>query len=129
MWAHRITGFFIFLATFTMAMVTFNNKGWNLNPGLHAAFGLTIVITMSLLTIGGITSRLFLEKSKWNTMFTLRVKLGHKVLGLLVIFIAQLNLIMGGISYSERGHPLAKTLVIIQFSLFFTLVVIFEILY
>jgi glucan phosphoethanolaminetransferase (alkaline phosphatase superfamily) len=88
MWVHRISGFIIFLATFIMAMLTFKNDDWEIKSGYHPAIGLTIVITMSLLTIGGITARTVLEKSKWNTILALRIKLGHKIFGLLVIFLA-----------------------------------------
>ena len=62
-------------------------------------------------------------------MFTLRIKLGHKLFGLLVIFLSQFTLLLGGISYADRGHPLAETLVIIEIIVFFVLVVVFEILY
>ena len=88
MWAHRISGFLVFLTTFTMAMLTLNHDGWELEDGLHNAMGLTILITMSLLTIGGITARIILERSKWNTVLALRIKLGHKVFGWVVIFLA-----------------------------------------
>ena len=71
-----------------MAMLTFKKDDWELKPGYHPAMGLTIVISMSLLTIGGITARLTLEKSKWNTILALRIKLGHKIFGCLVIFLA-----------------------------------------
>lgn len=91
--------------------------------------GLTIVISMSLLTIGGITARMILEKSKWNTVLAMRIKLGHKIFGCLVIFLAQINIILGGISYADRGHPLAKTLVIVETVVFFILVIAFEVMF
>jgi hypothetical protein len=129
MWTHRISGFLIFLASFTMAMFTFNQDEWELKPGYHPAMGLTIVVTMSLLTIGGITSRLLLEKSKWKTVTALRVKMGHKLFGWLVIFLAQVTILLGGLAYAERGHPLAETLVIIETVVFFVSVIIFELLF
>jgi|LauGreDrversion4_2_1035121.scaffolds.fasta_scaffold224039_2 hypothetical protein len=129
MWIHRISGFVIFLATFIMAMFTFKQDDWEIKSGYHPAMGLTIVITMSLLTIGGITARLFLEKSRWNTVMALRIKLGHKLFGALVIFLAQITLVLGGIAYADRGHSLAETLVIIETVIFFVLVFAFEILF
>jgi len=88
MWIHRITGFLIFVGTFVMAMFTFKQDEWEIKPGYHPAMGLTIVITMSLLTIGGITARMILEKSRWNTVLALRIKLGHKLFGCVVMFLA-----------------------------------------
>lgn len=91
--------------------------------------GLTIVVTMSLLTIGGITARMFLEKSRWNSVMALRIKLGHKLFGAVVMLLAQITLVLGGIAYAERGHPLAETLVIIETVFFFVLVIVFEVLF
>lgn len=84
---------------------------------------------MSALTIGGITSRLLLEKSKWNTALVLRIKMGHKLFGYLVILVSQVSLVTGGIAYADRGHTIAKTLVIIEIILFTILVVAFEIFF
>jgi hypothetical protein len=112
-----------------MAMFTFKQDEWEIKPGYHPAMGLTIVITMSLLTIGGITARMILEKSRWNTVLALRIKLGHKLFGCVVMFLAQITLVLGGIAYAERGHPLAETLVIIETIFFFVLVIAFEILF
>jgi len=129
MWTHRISGFLIFAATLTIAMLTFKQDEWELKPGLHPALGLTVVVCMSALTIGGITTRMLLEKTVWNTVLALRIKMGHKLLGYIVILVSQVALLTGGIAYSGRGHPLAKTLVILEVILFAILVLLFEILY
>jgi hypothetical protein len=84
---------------------------------------------MSALTIGGITARTVLERMRWNTALALKIKLGHKLFGLLVIFIAQITLLLGGIAYADRGHPIAETLVIIEFIFFIVLSVTFEVLF
>jgi hypothetical protein len=84
---------------------------------------------MTALTVGGITARTVLERLKWNTALALKIKLGHKLFGLLVIFISQITLVLGGIAYSERGHPIAKTLVILEIILFFILSIIFEVMF
>ena len=81
---------------------------------------------MSALTIGGITSRLLLEKTLWNSVLAIRIKIGHKLFGYLVILLSQVTLLLGGIAYSER-RPLAKTLVIFEVIIFTLLVTIFEI--
>jgi hypothetical protein len=107
MWTHRISGFLIFLATLTMAMFTFKQDEWELKPGLHPALGLTVVCCMSALTIGGITARLLLEKTTWNTTLALRIKMGHKLFGYLVLLISQVALVTGGLAYAERGNELA----------------------
>ena len=112
-----------------MAMFTFKQDEWKLKPGYHPAMGLTIVITMSLLTIGGITARTVLERLKWNTALALKIKLGHKLFGSVVMILAQITLILGGKAYADRGHSLAETLVIIETIFFFILVIGFEILF
>lgn len=88
MWTHRISGFLIFLATFTIAMLTFNQDEWELKPGLHPALGLTVVCCMSALTIGGIAARMLLEKTTWNTVLAVRIKMGHKLFGYLVLLVS-----------------------------------------
>jgi Cytochrome b5-like Heme/Steroid binding domain len=100
-----------------------------LKPGLHPALGLSVVVCMSALTIGGITSRLLLEKAKWNTSLALNIKMGHKLFGYLVIFVSQVTLVTGGLAYAERGHTLARILVILEVILFAILVIVFEIFF
>ena len=129
MWTHRITGFLIFLATFTIAMLTFKQDEWELKPGLHPALGLTVVCCMSALTIGGITARMLLEKTTWNTVLALRIKMGHKLFGYLVLLISQVALLTGGLAYADRGNALAETLVILEVILFSVLIITFEIFY
>jgi len=130
MWTHRISGFLIFLATFIMAMFTFNRNNWNLADGLHPALGLTMVCCVSALTIGGITARMLLEKTTWNTTLALRIKMGHKLFGYLVLFVSQVALLTGGLSYGDfHNSALAKTLVILEVILFFVLIATFEIFF
>jgi Cytochrome b5-like Heme/Steroid binding domain len=129
MWAHRISGFLIFVSVFTMAMITFKQDKWELKSGLHPALGLSVVVCMSLLTIGGITTRLLLEKSRWNTGIALRIKMGHKLFGYLILFVTQVTLVTGGLAYADRGYSLAKSLVIAEIVVFSFLVLIFEIFF
>ena len=129
MWTHRISGFLIFLATFTIAMLTFKQDEWELKPGLHPALGLTVVCCMSALTIGGIVARMLLEKTTWNTVLAVRIKMGHKLFGYLVLLVSQVALLTGGLAYADRGNALAETLVIFEVILFSVLVITFEIFF
>lgn len=87
MFVHRLTGFLIFLATFIMAMITYRSNDWEARPGAHPALGTTLVVIMTLLTIGGITASTILERTKWNTVLALRIKHGHGLFGYLVMII------------------------------------------
>ena len=129
MWTHRISGFLIFLATITIAMLTFKQDEWELKPGLHPALGLTVVCCMSALTIGGIVARMLLEKTTWNTVLAVRIKMGHKLFGYLVLLVSQVALLTGGLAYADRGNALAETLVIFEVILFSVLVITFEIFF
>jgi hypothetical protein len=55
---------------------------------------------MSALTIGGITARMLLEKTIWNSVLAIRIKIGHKLFGYLVILVSQVALLTGGIAYA-----------------------------
>ena len=123
MWTHRISGFLIFVAVFTLAMLTFKDNKWSLNEGLHPALGLTVVCIMSALTIGGITTRLLLERTRWNTALALRIKTGHKFFGYLTLLISQINIYFGGQAYSTNK---AESLVLAELIVFFVLIALFE---
>ncbi len=129
MWTHRISGFLIFLATLVIALLTFNRNNWKLDDGLHPALGLTVVCCVSALTIGGIVARMLLEKTTWNTQLAVRIKMGHKLFGYLVLLVSQVALLTGGLKYGSNNRPLAKTLVILEIVLFTVLIVIFEVLF
>ena len=69
---------------------------------------------MSLLTLGGIISRKYLQSTLWNTNLALNIKNGHKLFGYLSLILAQATVITGGLKYEEKGHAKAKGLVILQ---------------
>jgi hypothetical protein len=117
----------IWATTFVMALWVISKNNWTLGSGLHPAFGLTMLICVSLPIFGGIAARYTSENSRWNTAKTLKMKLGHKIFGYLVLFIAQITLLLGGLSYSSwNGSSLAKALSIVGMISVIVLVIIFE---
>lgn len=127
MWLHRISAMLIWATTMIMALWVISKNNWTLGSGLHPAFGLSMLICVSLPIFGGIFARYTSENSRWNTAKTLKMKIGHKVLGYLVLFTAQITLILGGLSYANyNGSSLAKALAIIGMISVIILVIIFE---
>lgn len=130
MWIHRISGIIIWGTTVAMAMWVIVEDNWKIKKGLHPALGLGILIAVSLPALGGILSRRTSDHSRWNTASFLKVKLGHKLFGYLILFVSQVALLLGCLSYSEgNGGPLAKTIGIIGFIIVLGLVAIFELLH
>jgi hypothetical protein len=63
MWAHRISGVLILVATLTIGLWTLGRSNWKLESGLHQALGLTIICCVGALSLGGIIARMMLEKT------------------------------------------------------------------
>ena len=72
---------------------------------------------------------MLLEKTTWNTVLAVRIKMGHKLFGYLVLLVSQVALLTGGLAYADRGNALAETLVIFEVILFSVLVITFEIFF
>jgi hypothetical protein len=74
---------------------------------------------------------MLLEKTTWNTALALKIKMGHKLFGYLVLLVSQVALVTGGLAYAERdqSNSLAETLVILEVILFSILIITFEIFY
>ena len=129
-WLHRISGIIIWGSTVTMAFITIAKDEWEIKKGLHPAIGLAVFIAVTLPSIGGIFARYQLESARWKTSLILKMKIGHKLFAALVIVLAQIAILLGGLAYSERvGKNLAKNLVIAAFVAFFGILIILEIFY
>jgi hypothetical protein len=107
MWAHRISGVLILLATLVIGLWTLGRSSWKLDSGLHQALGLTVICCVGALALGGFIARMLLEKTTWNTVLALRIKMGHKLFGYLVLLVSQIALLTGGMTYAERGNTLS----------------------
>jgi hypothetical protein len=87
-WVHRLSGLFIWLATFTMALLAFNQDNWQLKEGFHPALGLAILCMVTLPIIGGVIAKMASERSRWNTLLYLRLKRGHRLMGYVLLVLA-----------------------------------------
>jgi hypothetical protein len=83
---HRVIGSTMVITTVYCGYAFLRMTNWTLLDGLHPALGLSIVVGVVLVAIGGILARYKLENSSWATPDTLRLKLAHKTFGYLMIF-------------------------------------------
>ena len=127
MWIHRITGFIIWATTASFAFYVIIKDNWEIDNSLHPICGLMTLSLVTLLSFGGVLSKWMLENSRWNTKKAIMIKTGHGIFGFVVIVFSHLTLLFGCLRYAENGVSEAKTLGIVGFVLFFTILALLEI--
>jgi len=83
---HRVIGSTMAITTVYCGYAFLRMTNWILLDGFHPVLGLSIVIGVVLVALGGILARYKLENSSWASSDTLRLKLAHKTFGYLMIF-------------------------------------------
>ncbi len=91
----------------------------------HAVLGTITTAAVGVIYIGGLVARLMLERSKWNTKWNLRIKMTHRVFGVLLLLFSQSPLVTGQFFYA-LNHHVANNIMIVHMVLWPILLIVFE---
>jgi hypothetical protein len=91
----------------------------------HKPIGIIVLIISILQFMGGITVRQTNAILKWKSKYALFSKLGHQVLGLLLILISNFQVVSGLVNYESS----IKNLIYLHFAIYLIILVIMEIFF
>mmetsp|Transcript_29444 Transcript_29444/g.28588 ORF Transcript_29444/g.28588 Transcript_29444/m.28588 type:complete len:135 (-) Transcript_29444:1232-1636(-) len=84
------------------SLLAFREEGWELEGDLHPILGFISLLTVGLISIGGLLQLVMKRYSKWKTTIILWVALAHKVFGILIIVVSQIAILTGILTYANK---------------------------
>ena len=79
MWVHRISGSIIWLITLIMGLIAVKKAGWEVENSLHTIIGFIVTVVVTFIVLGGVFTRIMMNRLRWKTHLILKIKLGHRV--------------------------------------------------
>eukprot|EP00347_Sterkiella_histriomuscorum_P024123 403332230 len=125
---HTLSGVSILILTLVMGLLAMQKGSWEISKLWHTLMGFIIMVAVGFIVIGGIMTGVQLYAVRWNTQLVLRVKLGHKIFGYILIFVSQIAIVLGGFkwsSFSNQNNPY----VIAHIVVFFLVLIVLEGIY
>ena len=107
----------------TLALSTYK-KDTSLELG-HSGIGIVVMILSILQFFGGITVRQVNILAVWKSKYALLAKNGHKIFGLLIVFISNFQVVSGLINYDSP----VKNLIYGHFAIYIVALFAIEILF
>lgn len=123
---HASTGTLIMTNTFIIAILALKtyDTGAELELG-HYGVGIVVMIVSVLQFIGGIGVRQIHMIIKWNSKVAFTAKQGHRIFGLMIVFLSNFQVASGLINYESP----VKNLIYGHFAVYVVLIIGIEILF
>jgi hypothetical protein len=88
------------IITMTLGLLAIKKMSWEIEIHWHHILGFITLVAVGLIVIGGFMVGITLNTLRWNTAFVLKMKLGHKIFGYLLLALSQFAILTGGQKYT-----------------------------
>jgi hypothetical protein len=78
-WVHLVSGLIILVLTLSYGLLMMKEMGWEIIKDWHPIIGFLVLISISLIVIGGLFSGILMSSLRWKTGVVMKIKNGHKV--------------------------------------------------
>jgi hypothetical protein len=103
---HSASGFIILCITLGFAIRAWSLIGYKVLNNLHSYFVFPTAAAVTFVAIGGIVTRIMLQRQVWNTHRALFVRKAHKTFGYAILLVSQCALATGMYYYRIKIlHP------------------------
>eukprot|EP00347_Sterkiella_histriomuscorum_P018766 403344262 len=117
------TGLFIINLIFGLGAITYLD--WKIKVSIHGILGSLLAILLPFAAIEGIISRMLLKRLRWKTNILLIIQDVHKYLSYFTVFISQLAIIGGTLTYNQWDVE-GTLLAFIHCGFFYTVLITYE---
>ena len=126
LWWHRVSGLTLLVATLYFAGRALYMIGFPLKDDVHAPIGFAVLLAILFITISGVVARSRLNRATSGMAAVHKFKSTHRVLGYLMLIVANLTVSFGIYSYSVN-HGFSTNLYWFSFLFFALLWLVLEI--